>query len=139
MPSFLNRFGLDGKLFNWIIVSCTLAQSIRCKLTGTAHSSKMLRIVPHLTSNSTHMSVQVTSNPSECIAVPSSTIRLILTRNRYQQLLGCGNINLLNTSNLYARFTTSVICNAIVQNSIQECSLTGNAARPLCADSCVSD
>ncbi|KAK8051587.1 hypothetical protein PG993_002972 [Apiospora rasikravindrae] len=56
--------------------------------------------------------------------------------NRYQTLLGCGNINLLNTTNLYARFTTSVICNGIVQNSIQECSLTGNAARPLCADSC---
>ncbi|PBP25616.1 hypothetical protein BUE80_DR003530 [Diplocarpon rosae] len=44
---------------------------------------------------------------------------------RYQTLLGCGNINLTNTTNLYARFTTSVICNAIIQNSISPCSIAG--------------
>ncbi|KAK8128040.1 hypothetical protein PG984_009148 [Apiospora sp. TS-2023a] len=68
----------------------------------------------------------------------NSYVRTSYVASKYQQLLGCGNINLLNTSNLYARFTTSVICNAIVQNSIQECTLTGNAARPLCADSCAN-
>ncbi|KAK8105709.1 hypothetical protein PG999_009068, partial [Apiospora kogelbergensis] len=68
----------------------------------------------------------------------NSYVRTSYVESKYQQLLGCGNINLLNTSNLYARFTTSVICNAIVQNSITECSLTGNAARPLCADSCAN-
>lgn len=56
---------------------------------------------------------------------------------RYETLLGCGKINLGNTSELYARFTKSMICNAIVQNSIDDCSLTGDATRPLCADSCV--
>ncbi|KAK6819529.1 hypothetical protein PG987_016012 [Apiospora arundinis] len=68
----------------------------------------------------------------------NSYVRTSYVQSKYQQLLGCGNVNLLNTSNLYARFTTSVICNAIVQNSIQECTLTGNAARPLCADSCAN-
>lgn len=57
---------------------------------------------------------------------------------RYQQLLGCNNVNLKNTTNLYARYTTSVICNSIVQNSIRVCSLSGAKARPLCAETCVS-
>ena len=57
---------------------------------------------------------------------------------RYQQLLGCGNVNLTNTTNLYARYTTSVICNAIVQNSIKPCALSSADSPPLCAESCVS-
>lgn len=57
---------------------------------------------------------------------------------RYQQLLGCNNVDLKNTTNLYARYTTSVICNSIVQNSIRPCSLSGAKARPLCAETCVS-
>nr|POE72181.1 hypothetical protein CFP56_12057 [Quercus suber] len=60
------------------------------------------------------------------------------TQQRYQQLIGCSNVNLDNTTAFYARYTTSVLCNAIVQNSIQTCALTGNAARPLCADSCAA-
>lgn len=58
---------------------------------------------------------------------------------RYQQLIGCNNVNLTNTTSYYARYTTSVICNSIVQNSIKPCSLSGNAIRPLCAESCVSE
>ncbi|KAI1377756.1 hypothetical protein F4677DRAFT_453924 [Hypoxylon crocopeplum] len=57
-------------------------------------------------------------------------------QKQYQTLLGCGNIDLVNTTSLYARFTTSVICNAIIQNSITACSLSDQASRPLCADSC---
>ncbi|KAI1103095.1 hypothetical protein F4804DRAFT_333592 [Jackrogersella minutella] len=57
-------------------------------------------------------------------------------QKQYQSLLGCGNIDLVNNTNLYARFTTSVICNAIIQNSITACSLSDQASRPLCADSC---
>ena len=57
---------------------------------------------------------------------------------RYQQLLGCGNVNLTNTTTLYARYTTSVICNAIVQNSIKPCALSSADSPPLCAESCVS-
>jgi hypothetical protein len=59
-------------------------------------------------------------------------------RNRYQQLLGCSSVNLTNTTNLYARYTQTVLCNSIVQNSVTPCSLSGNSARPVCAETCVS-
>lgn len=59
-------------------------------------------------------------------------------RDSYETLLGCDNVNLDNTTAFYARYTTSVLCNAIVQNSITPCSLTGDATRPLCADACAS-
>ncbi|KAB2577435.1 hypothetical protein BFW01_g12182 [Lasiodiplodia theobromae] len=57
-------------------------------------------------------------------------------QQRYVQLLGCSNIDLDNTTNVYARYTTSVLCNAIVQNSIDDCSLSDDESRPLCADTC---
>lgn len=56
--------------------------------------------------------------------------------SRYQNLFGCGNIDLTNTSSLYARFTTTVICNSIVQNSIDPCGLSSSQAQPVCADTC---
>lgn len=59
-----------------------------------------------------------------------------LTGIRYVQLLGCSNVNLDNTTDFYARYTTSVLCNAVVQNSVASCGLTGDATRPLCANSC---
>lgn len=37
---------------------------------------------------------------------------------------------------MYARFTTTVICNAIVQNSKSVCGLSDKQSRPLCADTC---
>lgn len=55
---------------------------------------------------------------------------------RYQQLLGCDDFNSDNTTAYYARYTTSVLCNAIIQNSAEACGLEGTALRPLCADSC---
>ncbi|KAF1982921.1 hypothetical protein K402DRAFT_183662 [Aulographum hederae CBS 113979] len=57
-------------------------------------------------------------------------------QEKYQNLLGCSNLNLTNTTNLYARYTISAVCNAIVQNSIGPCSLSSEQSRPLCADSC---
>ncbi|GAB1319116.1 SH3 domain-containing protein [Madurella fahalii] len=57
-------------------------------------------------------------------------------REKYAVLLGCGNVDLTNTSDLYARFTTTVICNAIIQNSIQSCGLTPQNSRPVCAETC---
>ncbi|KAI1450278.1 hypothetical protein F5Y02DRAFT_108338 [Annulohypoxylon stygium] len=66
----------------------------------------------------------------------SQYVQTDYVQKQYQTLLGCGNIDLVNTTDLYARFTTSVICNAIIQNSIKACSLSDQASRPLCADSC---
>lgn len=56
---------------------------------------------------------------------------------RYEQLLGCSDVDLTNTSSLYARYTISVLCNAIIQNSIQFCNSDESGVRPLCADTCV--
>ncbi|KAH8681104.1 hypothetical protein BX600DRAFT_504842 [Xylariales sp. PMI_506] len=63
-------------------------------------------------------------------------VKTTYVQSKYETLLGCSNITLTDTSELYARFTTSVICNGIIQNSIDVCNLTGTAAKPLCADSC---
>ncbi|KAF4306748.1 hypothetical protein GTA08_BOTSDO04966 [Botryosphaeria dothidea] len=57
-------------------------------------------------------------------------------QQRYVQLLGCTNVDLDNTTDVYARYTTSVLCNAIVQNSIDSCDLSSDESRPLCADTC---
>ncbi|KAL2873559.1 hypothetical protein SGCOL_011271 [Colletotrichum sp. CLE4] len=46
------------------------------------------------------------------------------------------NVNLTNPDELYARFTATVVCNSIVQNSIDACNLTASNSRPVCADTC---
>jgi hypothetical protein len=57
---------------------------------------------------------------------------------KYQILFGCKNVNLSNTTSYYARYTTSFICNGVVQNSRLPCGLSGSDAMPLCAESCAS-
>lgn len=56
--------------------------------------------------------------------------------HRYQTLFGCDNISLTNTTNLYARYTTSVVCNGIIQNSKSRCNLAEANSCPMCANSC---
>ncbi|KAH7085999.1 hypothetical protein BKA63DRAFT_529511 [Paraphoma chrysanthemicola] len=58
------------------------------------------------------------------------------SQKQYQDILGCSSVNLTNTTGLYARYTTTVLCNAIVQNSIQPCGLSNANATPLCAGAC---
>lgn len=58
-------------------------------------------------------------------------------QQRYSNLIGCSSFDSSNSSDYYARYTASVLCNAIVQNSISACDLTGDATRPLCANTCV--
>lgn len=55
---------------------------------------------------------------------------------RYQTLFGCEHINLTNITDLYARYTTSTICNGIIQNSKNPCNLSAAESRPVCADTC---
>ncbi|KAI1817453.1 hypothetical protein GGS20DRAFT_9763 [Poronia punctata] len=54
---------------------------------------------------------------------------------QYQTLLGCGPVNRSN-SDLYARYSISVLCNGIVQNSMPLCNVPTADARPLCASDC---
>jgi hypothetical protein len=56
---------------------------------------------------------------------------------RYRNILGCSSVDLTNTTELYARYTTTVLCNAIVQASRQPCGLSNANAVPLCAGACV--
>ncbi|KAJ6784000.1 hypothetical protein PWT90_07777 [Aphanocladium album] len=55
---------------------------------------------------------------------------------RYEGRFGCGGVDLRNSSNMYARWTTTVLCSAMVQMSVGPCGLSGSASKPLCADSC---
>lgn len=57
-------------------------------------------------------------------------------QQKYQDLFGCDSINMANTTEYYARYTTSFLCNAIVQNSREPCGVSGPDDMPLCADSC---
>lgn len=66
----------------------------------------------------------------------TSYINTAYVQTKYETLLGCENINLTNVTNLYARFTTTVLCNAIVQNSISDCKLTSAESEPVCAETC---
>ncbi|PFH61565.1 hypothetical protein XA68_16988 [Ophiocordyceps unilateralis] len=63
-------------------------------------------------------------------------IKTTYVRDKYQNLLGCGNVNLTDPSNMYARFTTTVVCNVLVQQSIVQCRLSQDDSRPVCADTC---
>lgn len=58
---------------------------------------------------------------------------------RYVDYLGCEGANLTDTDEYYARYTTSSICNGIVQSSKDDCNLSSEESRPLCADDCVCD
>jgi hypothetical protein len=44
--------------------------------------------------------------------------------------MDCEGINLSNTSDLYARFTQTVLCGQMVQESIQPCGLTQAESYP---------
>lgn len=67
---------------------------------------------------------------------PDSQLTLMLLR--YQTQFGCDNVDIKNTTELYARFTITTVCNSIVQNSIYSCELSEEDSEPICADTCVS-
>jgi hypothetical protein len=102
-------------------------------------SCNLLKIATRSTRGYKHTYKRLTYKNSKLpplrIALQTRSPRL--TNSRYETLLGCGNIDLTNTTDHYARFTISNICNAIVQLSIEECNLTPENSRPLCAETCV--
>ncbi|RHZ59460.1 SH3 domain protein [Aspergillus thermomutatus] len=57
-------------------------------------------------------------------------------KQKYVDYLGCQGVNLTNTNDYYARYTTSTICNGLVQSSKNDCYLSAQQSRPLCADTC---
>lgn len=63
-------------------------------------------------------------------------VKTTYVEKKYEDVFGCGGVDLTNSSDMYARFTTTVLCNAIVQNSISVCGLSDDQSRPLCAETC---
>ncbi|EAW12922.1 SH3 domain protein [Aspergillus clavatus NRRL 1] len=57
-------------------------------------------------------------------------------KQKYIDYLGCQGANLTDTDDYYARYTTSTICSGLVQSSINDCRLSAQQSRPLCADTC---
>ncbi|KAL4778253.1 hypothetical protein BJX76DRAFT_152397 [Aspergillus varians] len=55
--------------------------------------------------------------------------------SKYAVYLGCEG-DLSNTSEYYARYTTSAICSGLVQSSGNDCDLSAEQTRPLCAEDC---
>ncbi|KAL4950646.1 hypothetical protein BDW69DRAFT_53664 [Aspergillus filifer] len=55
--------------------------------------------------------------------------------SKYSVFLGCQG-DLSNSSDYYARYTVSSICNGLVQQSAEDCDLTADQTRPLCAEDC---
>ncbi|KAK4126615.1 hypothetical protein N657DRAFT_314115 [Parathielavia appendiculata] len=80
--------------------------------------------------------LQFASNVDMLDALLTSYVQTDYVREKYSTLLGCTSIDYTNTSDLYARFTTTVICNAIIQNSIRPCNLAAADSRPVCAETC---
>ncbi|KAG0642025.1 hypothetical protein HOY80DRAFT_1008134 [Tuber brumale] len=57
-------------------------------------------------------------------------------KHKFQDLFGCSNLTLSNTTELYARYTRSVLCSRMIQDSRKLCSLSNHASTPICADTC---
>ncbi|KAI5847596.1 hypothetical protein BZA05DRAFT_405346 [Tricharina praecox] len=58
--------------------------------------------------------------------------------SKFGLLFGCDNVttSLPNTDEYYARFTSTVLCSRMIQDSRTDCGLTDETAKPLCAESC---
>ncbi|KAK2814458.1 hypothetical protein FQN49_008181 [Arthroderma sp. PD_2] len=82
--------------------------------------------------------LQYVSNLDDFDTKLGSYVHNDYVKTKYQDLLGCEGVDLKNTTSLYAQYTTSVICNGIIQNSKEPCGLSEEDARPLCAESCAS-
>ncbi|KAH8808868.1 hypothetical protein F5884DRAFT_384667 [Xylogone sp. PMI_703] len=117
--------------------SCiSLADSKMCSAFGSAAistDSKLVGFFPFL------QSVSDTASFDQQFDIYLKTSYL---QEKYGTLLGCQSIDFSNstlTSNLYARFTTTVICNAIIQNSREPCGLGAQDSVPVCADTCQAE
>ncbi|KAK9435106.1 SH3 domain containing protein [Metarhizium brunneum] len=108
----------------------SLQGSKACPAFGSASvstSSGMVQIYPFL---------QFVSDTGSFDYQLLTYVKTSYVKDKYQSLFGCGNINFTDPSNMYARYTTTLLCNTLIQKSISSCSLTGDATRPLCADTC---
>ncbi|EHA27855.1 hypothetical protein AAWM_02107 [Aspergillus awamori] len=82
--------------------------------------------------------MQYVSNLTQFDNELSSYVMQGYVREKYEEYLGCQGVNLTDTDDYYARYTTSVLCSSLVQSSKSDCNLSDEESRPLCADTCAS-
>ncbi|SPO05887.1 related to SH3 domain protein [Cephalotrichum gorgonifer] len=55
---------------------------------------------------------------------------------KYQTQFGCGLVDFNNANDMYARFTKTTICSALVQSSRDICGVAVEDSAPACVDTC---
>ncbi|KAF7155480.1 hypothetical protein CNMCM6106_004626 [Aspergillus hiratsukae] len=80
--------------------------------------------------------IQYVSNLGDFDQELSNYVNGTYVKQKYVDYLGCQGVNLTHTNDYYARYTTSAICSGLVQSSKNDCNLSDQQARPLCADTC---
>ncbi|KAF8461423.1 hypothetical protein BDZ91DRAFT_663429 [Kalaharituber pfeilii] len=55
---------------------------------------------------------------------------------KFKDVFGCQFNNFSNTTHLYAQYTRSQLCSAMIQESIEDCQLRPEDSKPLCLESC---
>ncbi|OJJ50804.1 hypothetical protein ASPZODRAFT_56634 [Penicilliopsis zonata CBS 506.65] len=80
--------------------------------------------------------LQYVSNVTDFDTQLRSYVSEAYVKAEYVDLFGCQGVNLTDTADYYARYTTSVICNGIVQSSKSDCHLSTDDSMPLCAATC---
>ncbi|PTB45636.1 hypothetical protein M441DRAFT_23801 [Trichoderma asperellum CBS 433.97] len=66
----------------------------------------------------------------------SSFVKTTYLQDKFQLTFGCHNINYTNPSDMYARYTTTVLCSSIVQASAAGCGVSEKNSQPICAETC---
>ncbi|KAH0532091.1 hypothetical protein TsFJ059_000829 [Trichoderma semiorbis] len=66
----------------------------------------------------------------------TSFVKTTYLQDKFQSTFGCHNINYTNPSDMYARYTTTVICSSIVQMSAAGCGVSASNSQPICAETC---
>ncbi|KAL6881281.1 hypothetical protein J3F83DRAFT_758191 [Trichoderma novae-zelandiae] len=66
----------------------------------------------------------------------SSFVKTSYLKDKFQSTFGCHDVNFTNPSDMYARYTTTIICNSIVQMSAEGCGVSSQNSQPLCAETC---
>ncbi|EHK43344.1 hypothetical protein TRIATDRAFT_182318, partial [Trichoderma atroviride IMI 206040] len=66
----------------------------------------------------------------------SSFVKTTYLQDKFQLNFGCHNINYTDPSDMYARYTTTVLCSSIVQASAAGCGVSAKNSEPLCAETC---
>ncbi|KTW26673.1 hypothetical protein T552_02682 [Pneumocystis carinii B80] len=80
--------------------------------------------------------LSLVSNVNEFDEQLESYIANHYTKDKYGNFYGCSMEDISDTHKFYARFTKTILCASVIQESIVACNLTAANSRPVCADTC---